>query len=118
VSTATIKAGSYCPVCRGFALSDCTHEVQRFRELRTHSSAYERSLEAKDEEIAEARAALSWLGEVYPSTNAESDGAIVHITWDQWNRLRKFVGLPPQKALGKKCLTVPVSRVKTEGSGA
>lgn len=43
------------------------------------------------------REALGWVGEVYPATNPESGGAIVHMTWDQFNAMREQVGLKPVK---------------------
>jgi hypothetical protein len=47
----------------------------------------------------EMREALSWVGEVYPATSPESGGAIVHMTWEQFNAMRAQVGLKPVKGL-------------------
>ena len=40
---------------------------------------------------------LKWVREVYPSTNPESGGAVVHMTWDEFNAMREFIGLKPLK---------------------
>jgi len=46
--------------------------------------------------IERLEAALSWVREVRPWRNAESGGAVVHMTWDQWNELRRALGLREQ----------------------
>jgi hypothetical protein len=43
------------------------------------------------------RQSIAWVGEVYPDTNHESGGAIVHMTWDQFNAMREMVGLKSVK---------------------
>jgi len=48
--------------------------------------------------IAELRDALKWVGEVYPSMNRESGGAVVHMTWEEWNAMRLALGLKEQPA--------------------
>jgi hypothetical protein len=60
--------------------------------VRSHIATLQR-------EADEMREALTWVGEVYPATNPESGGAIVHMTWEQFNAMRAQVGLKPVKGL-------------------
>jgi hypothetical protein len=39
--TAIIKAGSYCPVCRGMPLSDCHHSMEQIRAAATGSDYWQ-----------------------------------------------------------------------------
>lgn len=76
--------------------------------IRSAKAEAERVLES-DSQAAEAagwvmvpRGVLAWTGEVYPATNQESGGAIVHMTWEQFNAMRVAIGLktvkPPKAA--------------------
>ena len=60
-------------------------------------------------EKAKAEGELAWTGEVHPATNAEGGGAVVHVTWDQWNGLRMLAGLSAQKATGYRVFSVAKS---------
>ena len=55
-------------------------------------------LAAANAKIAELRGVLKWVGEVYPSMNRESGGAVVHMTWEEWNTMRLALGLKEQPA--------------------
>jgi hypothetical protein len=39
-------------------------------------------------EVERLQAAIAWTREVHPGKNPESGGAIVHMTWDQFNTMR------------------------------
>lgn len=43
---------------------------------------------------------LSWVAEIYPGRMKGSGGAILHITWEQWNALRRALGLSEQHERG------------------
>ena len=57
----------------------------------------DRRLSTLQREADGMRQSIGWVGEVYPDTNPESGGAIVHMTWDQFNAMREQVGLKPVK---------------------
>jgi hypothetical protein len=40
------------------------------------------------------RAVMAWTGQVTPGKNLESGGAIVHMTWEEFNAMREAIGLP------------------------
>lgn len=46
-------------------------------------------------EIERLLAAIAWTKEVRPAKNAESGGAIVHMTWDQFNTMRALARTKP-----------------------
>jgi hypothetical protein len=48
----------------------------------------------RDAEVERLRAAIAWTREVRPGKNAESGGAIVHMTWDQFNAMRALAKEP------------------------
>jgi hypothetical protein len=53
-------------------------------------------------EIAQLRAALAWVGQVHPATNREGSNAVIHTTWDEWNALRRALGLLEQRPLSRQ----------------
>jgi len=55
---------------------------------------------------ADLRAALEWVDHIYPGKNRDSGGAIVHMTWDEWNSLRKALGLREQPIPTRSSQTV------------
>lgn len=55
------------------------------------------ALSALQREADGLRQSIAWVGEVYPATNPESGGAVVHMTWEQFNAMRECVGLKPVK---------------------
>lgn len=60
-----------------------------------YKSVWDLSQEAYEAEQDEANAikrALSWVSEVHPGKN-EDGAAVVEMTWEQWNALRKALGL-------------------------
>jgi hypothetical protein len=79
--------------------------AERISELETERDTQEAlkdavriELAAANAKIAELRGVLKWVGEVYPSMNRESDGAVVHMTWEEWNAMRLALGLKAQLA--------------------
>jgi hypothetical protein len=72
---------------------------------RYHEPAIRAALTAASEAgwVFMKREVLAWTDEVYPATNPESDGAIVHMTWEQFNAMRESIGLksrkPPRAAM-------------------
>lgn len=67
----------------------------------------------RDADIVRLRTALSWVDEVYPGKNRESDGAIVHMTWEQWNGLRRELGLREQPIPSRASQTVRIVKART-----
>lgn len=61
--------------------------------------------------LAEVEAAITWTREVYPSTNAESGGAIVNMTWGQFNAMRVIAGGQPHKPRKAKSAVVGVEHI-------
>jgi len=56
--------------------------------------------------LREARASIAWVGELNPSVNYESDGAIIHITFDEFDAMRAVMGLRPAHRGKEKAMTV------------
>jgi hypothetical protein len=48
-------------------------------------------------EIKRLQEVIAWTGRVRPGRNPESGGAIVHMTWQEFNAMRQAIGLPPDK---------------------
>ena len=85
----------------------CTHRNTHYVELENDERELECSDCGRDTYGAETvEAALKWVREVYPSTNRESGGAVVHMTWDEFNGMRALLGLKPLKP-------TPVKRTKS-----
>ena len=71
------------------------------------------------EAVDELRAALKWVDQIYPGKNAESGGAIIHMTWHEWNALRVALDLKEQTIPGRASQTVRLIRTRSaEQKGA
>lgn len=82
-------------------------EIERLRE---RCLAYKGQVESGAAEIERLRGVMKWVGEVYPAKNRESDGAIVHLTWDEFNRMRTTIGLREAPIPKKYGATVRVEK--------
>ena len=76
------------------ALDEANKTVRVLRQEDAIDVAEHEALQA---EAARLREALKWTGEVYPETRPESGGAVVHMTWEEFNRMRELIGLPRRK---------------------
>jgi hypothetical protein len=57
-------------------------------------------------ELEELRASIAWAGQLNPSTNYESDGAIVHMTFEEFDAMRACLGIRPAHRSKEKSMTV------------
>jgi len=69
------------------------------------------------DELAQLKAALKWVDEVYPAKSADSGGAICVMTWEQWNELRRLLGLRPHTGIGRSSMPYRVIKTRTKSSG-
>ena len=56
----------------------------------------------------ELRAALSWIDEVYPAKTPDGGGAIFIMTWEQWNIIRRAMGLREHTGIGRSSMPYKV----------
>lgn len=54
--------------------------------------------------MTELRKALEWVAQVYPGKN-KGGAAVVEVTWEEWNALRRALGLREQPEPKKATVT-------------
>lgn len=64
-------------------------------------------------EVERLKTALQFVGEVSPGRD-NHDGAIVSMTWEEWNRLREATGRKPVEPSGSQCMIVYLDALKAD----
>lgn len=77
------------------APADVPETLARALTAEAALQASQREKEALREALEAHMAAIAWVGQVYPSTSRDgSKGAIVHMTWGEFNAMRSLIGRP------------------------
>lgn len=74
--------------------ADIDAKANEIGQLKAAIAEYNYTSTAKSAEIERLKAAIAWTREVRPGKNPESGGAIVYMTWDQFNMMRKLADKP------------------------
>ena len=67
-------------------------------------------------DLAELRRVLAWVDQVYPGKTRDG-GAIVHLTWEEFNAMRAVLGLPMRNPPPRATSTVRVVSYRAPGDG-
>ncbi len=70
-------------------------------QLRAENARLKAEIEALKPEGEKLRASIRWTREVRPGKNPESGGAVVHMTWDEFNAMRALADETPPETYGE-----------------
>ena len=73
----------------------------------------ERQTKRDLDQLSKLKTSLTWVKDICPGKNSESGGAIVHMTWQEWNSLRAALGLPEQSVPSRASQTVRIVKARS-----